>query len=604
MLSWNLCQLGGLTWDVAIILDTISLLFAATVSFISWAIFIFGATYMRHEINTNPRFWRLVIIFVMSIFIVIFIPRVLFIIVGWDGLGISRFLLIIHYQNKASLYGGYITIISNRVGDILLLLAVAVLSTYGHCMTWAWEPFQAPTTLDQQLFRPDYIILRCFCIAAYRKRAQVPFNAWLPEAIAAPTPVSALVHSSTLVTAGVYLLIRTFEFWSQWPLVIIRVWGTGMITIVAGGGKATIEGDVKKTIAYSTISQLGFIVTILGLGFPNIAFYHLITHALFKATIFMSVGTVFAYGHHYQTYDNWRSGWCIPLAGFGLCISLAAINIFPFLAGMYSKELIISTIYSQITLGPYIPVIYLSILTLLLASTFTIIYTVRIYRGLFYTKYAARAYYIAEKPISRPEIYSIDNNVHLRAPFGVLIIGTVTGGRVAIWVLINPVDMAITPWYLKAIATFAVLVGTIAAFIPCRGVTKFRPNPKVFPSRRKHKRLTPLGRTRRKLKHRIHKTLKGHLCVSAIWGDFGHEHDGLHWFIDRGLVPFYRINYMSSKFITLVERGLLETWTAVTPTYRSEKPSSIRQSHLYIIEAIVGIGTVILCLIAVLIYHY
>ena len=225
MLSWNLCQLGGLTWDVAIILDTISLLFAATVSFISWAIFIFGATYMRHEINTNPRFWRLVIIFVMSIFIVIFIPRVLFIIVGWDGLGISRFLLIIHYQNKASLYGGYITIISNRVGDILLLLAVAVLSTYGHCMTWAWEPFQAPTTLDQQLFRPDYIILRCFCIAAYRKRAQVPFNAWLPEAIAAPTPVSALVHSSTLVTAGVYLLIRTFEFWSQWPLVIIRVWG-------------------------------------------------------------------------------------------------------------------------------------------------------------------------------------------------------------------------------------------------------------------------------------------------------------------------------------------------------------------------------------------
>jgi len=202
--------------------------------------------------------------------------------------------------------------------------------------------------------------------------------------------------------------------------------------MLIGGGNATIEGDVKKTIAFSTMSQLGYIVTILGRGHRRIAFFHIITHALFKSTIFMSAGVIFTHGHHYQTYDQWHSKWHIPLAGAGVAISLAAMNVFPYLAGMYSKELIVTTTSAQILLSSHTMQYFAGVVVIVVAATQTSIYTVRIWRGLFFTKYTARAYYFIEKPVYRPDIYTIDNNKSLRLPFLVLLIGTITGGSVVI----------------------------------------------------------------------------------------------------------------------------------------------------------------------------
>lgn len=590
---------GGLSWDIPVILDTISLLFAATVAFISRAIFSFGRVYIRGEIESSERFWRLVIIFVLSIFIVIFVPNILIIILGWDGLGISSFLLVIHYQNTSSLYGGYITVLSNRIGDVILLLVVGILGRQGHRYSIFIYSEPVRLTLVSQIRSSDYFTLSLLAIAAYRKRAQLPFNAWLPEAMAAPTPVRALVHSSTLVTAGVYLLIRTYEFWSTRSLAAIRVAITGGVTMLIGGGKATIEGDVKKTIAYSTISQLGYIVVILGLGHPRIAFFHLITHALFKSTIFISAGVVFSYGHHYQTYDQWHSKWQLPLAGAGLAVSLAAINVFPFLAGMYSKELIVATAASQILLGTQVWLYYTSIVALILAASQTIIYTVRIWRGLFMTKYTARAYYFIEKPAYRPEIYTIDNVVSLRLPFLALIIGTATAGRIGMWILLTPADLAPFPGILKVLVIVAMISGVFRAFLPCRGVTKIRVNQRVYNVRSKRKQLRS-RRGLRKVYSGFSSSTCGNFITSGTEGDFSHAHDGAHFFIDRAFAPIYRIYYLSAKITYLVEQGMLQLWSLSAPRYSRREVSLISQNIVKHVNSYLGVS--ILLLFSVLLF--
>ena len=590
---------AGLTWDIPILLDTIRLLFARTVALISRAIFTFGATYIRGEPIVTGRFWSLVIIFVLSMFVVIFVPNLLIIILGWDGLGVTSFLLVIHYQNTASLYGGYITILSNRAGDAILFLVIGILARSGnryHILLFSDRP--GLTSLSSQIISMDYIILTLLSFAAYRKRAQAPFLTWLPEAMAAPTPVSALVHSSTLVTAGIYLLIRTYDFWSSWSLAAVRVTATGIVTILIGGGKATIEGDVKKTIAFSTIRQLGYIVTIIGLGHPSIAFFHLITHALFKSTIFIRAGVIFTYGHHYQTYDQWNSKWHVPLAGAGLAISLAAINVFPFLAGIYSKELIVSTFTAQASQGRHVVMFLLAAGTMFIAASQTIIYTVRLWRGLFFTKYTARAYYFIEKPAYRPDIYTSDNNMRLRIPFLTLIIGTATAGRVVMWVILTPADLSPITWIVKVAVLVSIISGIISAFMPCRGVTKIRVNQRVLRVRSKHGSIAS-WRGNRKKKLGIWKSKHSNFICSGVRGDVSHIYEQGQFFMDRTLLPVYRLFYTSTKLITLIEQGLLQLWSLRGPNKRGREVSLISQNvvkhvNSYLGISILGLGLIIL----------
>jgi len=583
---------GGLNWDLPVLFDSMRLLFAATVSLISSAIFTFGHSYMRGEPIVLGRFWSLVILFVISMFVVIFVPNLLIMMLGWDGLGMTRFILVIHYQRRARLYGGYITVLSNRVGDALLFIVIGILARWGHRVSLHLFSEPVIDTLRSQIISADYVVLSLLSLAAYSKSAQLPFNAWLPEAIAAPTPVRALVHSSTLVTAGVYLLIRTYEFWSPWPIASLSIFITGVVTILMGGGKATIEGDVKKTIAYSTMRQLGYMVTILGLGHPRIAFFHLITHALFKSTLFIRAGVVFSYGHHYQTYDQWHSKWHVPLAGAGIAISLLAMNAFPFLAGIYSKELIVTTAASQIFHGTQVRIFYGRILTLVVAASQTIIYTVRIWRGLFFTKYTARAYYFIEKPAYRPDIYTMDNIESLRLPFLTLILGSITGGRVVMWVILTPADLAFFPGFLKVVIITAIIRGVMSAFLPCRGVTKSRVNQRVFRVRSKRWSLAAAGGIRKHHGGGMCLSKRSHFMRSGTEGDFSHAHDGAHFFIDRTFTPVYRMQYLSIKFTSLVENGILQLWSLRAPATTSREASLLSQNVVKHVNSYLGISLI------------
>jgi NADH-ubiquinone oxidoreductase chain 5 len=180
----------------------------------------------------------------------------------------------------------------------------------------------------------------CFVIlGALTKRAQYPFSSWLPLAMAAPTPVSALVHSSTLVTAGVYLLIRFFPVIAAHTQVISIMVLTRRLTIVLAGLAAFVEIDFKKIIAYSTLSQLGVIIFALGLGSPSLAFFHLLSHAIFKALMFICAGTfIFYHAHAQDLRIMGNMADCLPITQLGFIISNLALCGFPFLSGFYSKD--------------------------------------------------------------------------------------------------------------------------------------------------------------------------------------------------------------------------------------------------------------------------
>jgi len=276
----------------------------------------------------------LVLIFVFSIILLIISPNLIRILLGWDGLGLISYCLVIYFQNIKSFNAGILTALSNRIGDVALLIAIAWILNFG---SWNFVFYIDFIKSDLNII----IIGRFVILAAITKRAQIPFSSWLPAAMAAPTPVSALVHSSTLVTAGVYLLIRfnlifINNFLGQFLILI-----AGLTMFISGLG-ANFEFDLKKIIALSTLRQLGLIIIILSIGFYKLAFFHLLTHAIFKSLLFICAGAII---HNIINSQDIRTigGLCniIPITSSFFNISNLALCGIPFLAGFYSKDLIL-----------------------------------------------------------------------------------------------------------------------------------------------------------------------------------------------------------------------------------------------------------------------
>ena len=223
------------------------------------------------------RFGMLVFLFVLSMWVLILSPRLVRLLLGWDGLGVTSYLLVCYYSSEKRFNASILTALTNRVGDVALLLRIALWAGLGG---FSYLLRRNRATLGLPMAGGVVFIL-----AAITKRAQIPFSSWLPAAIAAPTPVSALVHSSTLVTAGVYILIRlnfiVEGLGGNWALLLV-----GAITTCMAGASALFEKDIKKVVALSTLRQLGVMFFSLGVGAAGVAFSHLISHAYFKAILF------------------------------------------------------------------------------------------------------------------------------------------------------------------------------------------------------------------------------------------------------------------------------------------------------------------------------
>ena len=355
-LVWQLRRWGRWRWQFPILLDFFSFFFSSIVFFISFFVFLFAGTYIQEEFFYK-RFGYLVWFFLFSIQALIFIPHLFFLLIGWDGLGLTSFLLVIYYNRAKRLRSGLLTLAYNRLGDVFFLLLVSFLLKEG-----TWIPF-----FRGRLRRNIIWVSILIVIAAITKRAQVPFRAWLPAAIAAPTPVSALVHSSTLVTAGVFLSIRFHEIiFSQW-WVRNRIFLISSLTTLLAGLCALKEFDIKKIIALSTLSNLGIIIRICRLGYVDLAFFHLVVHALFKALLFIRAGYLIDVCHHSQDLRFMGDIYSrFPLIRISFLVANAALCGLPFIAGFYSKDLLLERgfffVSSYVTLGIYYGGLFLTFL--------------------------------------------------------------------------------------------------------------------------------------------------------------------------------------------------------------------------------------------------
>lgn len=343
------------------IFDFTSVFFASLVFLISGRVIIYSTSYISSEIFYG-RFIRMVLLFVLSIALLIFRPNLISLLLGWDGLGVTSYMLVVFYQRSKSYNAGIITALTNRLGDVGILVALSIIIYLGD-----WT-FRFTSDLCSHYTEMLVVLL---ILSACTKRAQMPFSSWLPAAMAAPTPVSALVHSSTLVTAGVYLLIRfnSMLAYREFRYFLLVV---GVVTMLTAGFAAMYETDIKKVIALSTLSQLGVIIIVLGAKKPLLAYFHLLSHAYFKAILFICAGIVI---HNMKDYQDIRSigtlGLRIPL--ITAVISTANLRLcgLPFISGFYSKDLILETTIlhnNSIT----------SLLLIILATILTVIYSCRL----------------------------------------------------------------------------------------------------------------------------------------------------------------------------------------------------------------------------------
>lgn len=383
--------------------DWISNLFISIVLIISGIVIIYRKDYISNDKNKNC-FCIIVLIFVLSIIILILMPNILIIILGWDGLGLVSYCLVIFYQRINSYNSGIITIIRNRIGDVIIIICVIYLFNFGS--------FDFLSLNKTEKLLGIFIIL-----AGITKRAQIPFSAWLPAAIAAPTPVSSLVHSSTLVTAGVYILIR-FNYLFKIEENSIFLLKISLITILISGLNAIFETDFKKIIAFSTLRQLSIIIIIMSISLWELAFFHLIIHAIFKSILFLCAGLIIHFINGNQDirilrrFFNKR-----PIVLSCILISLLSLIGFPFIGGFYSKDLILEFFFFKVNNLIYI-----------------IIFTVRI---IFTFLYCLRLlYYVGLKGILVTNYFSINFSKIIIIPIFSLTLILLISGNFLFWICI------------------------------------------------------------------------------------------------------------------------------------------------------------------------
>lgn len=333
ILEWSIIKIFSTKIVFLIYWDWITLLFNFTVLIISAIIFIYRTEYINSDKNFKQFFW-LIILFVLSIIFIINRPNLISILLGWDGLGLISYCLIIFYQSKYSYNSGNLTIFTNRIGDITLILSISLIFKLRN-----WNFFNFLEINFKNLILLNFLIL----LTAFTKRAQIPFSSWLPVAIAAPTPVSSLVHSSTLVTAGIYLLIRFNKILLKNYYLLILI--IRSLTILIARLCGLFEFDFKKIIAYSTLRQLGLILIIFSFKQINLSYFHLIIHAIFKSIIFINSGILI---HNLLNYQDIRFLGNIkkffPLTCIIFFISNLSLCGIPFLSGFFSKDKILEFI--------------------------------------------------------------------------------------------------------------------------------------------------------------------------------------------------------------------------------------------------------------------
>ena len=343
---------GSLKLHWSIYVDSLTAVMLVVVNSVSALVHIYSIGYMSHDPH-KPRFMSYLSLFTFAMLSLITADNFLQLFFGWEGVGLASYLLIGFWFKKESANNASMkAFIVNRVGDLGLLIAMfLIFKTFG-TLTFSevFSQAAAQSKNSVNIFGSDYNLITTICIflfiGAMGKSAQIILHTWLPDAMEGPTPVSALIHAATMVTAGVFLVARCsplFEY-SQYALNLVAF--VGATTAIFAASIAIVQTDIKRIIAYSTCSQLGYMFFAAGMGAYNVAIFHLFTHAFFKALLFLGAGSVIHAFHDEQNIEKMGGVWKkIPLTYVLMLIGTLALTGFPLLAGFYSKDAIIESAY-------------------------------------------------------------------------------------------------------------------------------------------------------------------------------------------------------------------------------------------------------------------
>nr|YP_010586284.1 NADH dehydrogenase subunit 5 [Hydroptila angulata]UZZ44046.1 NADH dehydrogenase subunit 5 [Hydroptila angulata] len=438
ILEYMLLNLNSVNLNFIILFDYMSLLFSSLVLLISSMVIWYSKSYMGSDYNMN-RFIYLVLLFILSMMLLIFMPNMFSILLGWDGLGLVSFCLVIYYQNNKSYNSGLLVVLSNRIGDVFILMAICWMFNFG---SWSFMNYLYYFKMNEVYQLVGMYVM----LAAITKSAQIPFSSWLPAAMAAPTPVSSLVHSSTLVTAGVYLLIRFNDLMNH-TLIFKILLVLGGMTMFMSGLAANFEYDLKKIIALSTLSQLGLMMSILSLGGMIMSFFHLLVHAMFKALLFMCSGMMIHNLLGVQDIRNMSNlVKFMPLTGSYFLVSNLALSGFPFLAGFYSKDLILDSV-SMMNVN------FIMWLMFMISTMLTISYTVRM------------LYFVLFK-LDFMFLYLVFEDFDLTMFYSMMVLGILSmiGGALLVWLIFSQIYFIYLVKWLKFMVMLVLIMGIFSGF--------------------------------------------------------------------------------------------------------------------------------------------
>ena len=344
---------GGLHFEIGFLVDQLSVTMMVVVTFVSWMIHIYTIGYM-HDDPGYQRFFSYISLFTFSMLMLVMSNNFLQLFFGWEAVGLVSYLLIgFWYTRETAIFANMKAFLVNRVGDFGFLLGVAAVLMYFNTMDYVEVFEQAPALADttvniwgDEAWSLMSVICICLFIGAMGKSAQVPLHVWLPDSMEGPTPISALIHAATMVTAGIFMVSRMSPLFELSETALNFVLIIGATTAFFMGLLGLVQNDIKRVIAYSTLSQLGYMTVALGASAYAASMFHLTTHAFFKALLFLAAGSVIIAMHHEQDirkmgglYKYLPITWITSLAG-----SIALIG-FPGTAGFFSKDAIIEAVH-------------------------------------------------------------------------------------------------------------------------------------------------------------------------------------------------------------------------------------------------------------------
>ncbi len=346
-------SIGGFSLGVGFLIDSLTVTMMLVVTSVSLMVHVYTIGYM-HEDPGYKRFFSYISLFTFSMLMLVMSNNFLQLFFGWEAVGLVSYLLIgFWYTRPSAILANIKAFLVNRVGDFGFLLGIAAIAVSTSSLDYAQVFALAPSLVDSQLQITNSLqvpLITFICIAlfvgAMGKSAQVPLHVWLPDSMEGPTPISALIHAATMVTAGIFMVARMSPLFELSDTALLFIMFIGAITAFFMGLVATVQDDIKKVVAYSTLSQLGYMTVALGVSAYSLAIFHLYTHAFFKALLFLAAGSVIIAMHHEQDIRKMGGLWKrMPITYVTSLIGTLALIGFPGFSGFFSKESIVEAVH-------------------------------------------------------------------------------------------------------------------------------------------------------------------------------------------------------------------------------------------------------------------